>query len=43
MSVAEHHSNLAPWQLVARRTGAVIKDCRLTPDTQELDLEASAV
>ncbi|GAB4821954.1 hypothetical protein N2152v2_009000 [Parachlorella kessleri] len=39
MSVAEHHSNLAPWQLVARRTGAVIREVRLTPDTQELDLQ----
>lgn len=38
-TVAEHHSALAPWQLIARHTGAVIKDVRLTPNTQELDLE----
>ncbi|PSC71016.1 cysteine desulfurase [Micractinium conductrix] len=38
MSVAEHHSSLAPWQMVAEKTGAVIKDVELTPDTQEIDL-----
>ena len=25
ISVLEHHSNIIPWQLLARRTGAVIK------------------
>ena len=25
LSVMEHHSNIVPWQIVARRTGAVIK------------------
>lgn len=25
LSVAEHHSNIVPWQLVAQRTGAVLK------------------
>ena len=25
LSVAEHHSNLVPWQLLAQRTGAVLK------------------
>ena len=25
LSVAEHHSNLVPWQLLAERTGAVLK------------------
>jgi len=35
----EHHSNIVPWQLVARQTGAVI---RVAPvlDTGALDLEA---
>lgn len=39
LSVAEHHSNLVPWQLVAQKTGAVLKHVRLTPDTQELDMQ----
>lgn len=25
LSVAEHHSNLVPWQLAAQKTGAVLK------------------
>lgn len=25
LSVAEHHSNLVPWQMVAQRTGAVLR------------------
>lgn len=25
VSVAEHHSNLVPWQMVAQRTGAVLR------------------
>ncbi len=25
LSVAEHHSNVVPWQLLAARTGAVLK------------------
>jgi cysteine desulfurase/selenocysteine lyase len=33
----EHHANLVPWQMVARRTGAVLDFGRLTPDYQ-LDL-----
>ncbi|MDI3317175.1 MAG: cysteine desulfurase [Bacillota bacterium] len=32
----EHHSNLVPWQLVARETGASLVYARLTPDG-ELD------
>lgn len=39
LSVAEHHSNLVPWQLVAQRTGAVLKHVQLTQDTQELDMQ----
>lgn len=29
LSVMEHHSNLVPWQLIAARTGAVIKHVQL--------------
>jgi hypothetical protein len=39
LSVAEHHSNLVPWQLIAQKTGAVIKHVKLTKDSQELDLQ----
>lgn len=42
LSVAEHHSNLVPWQMVAQKTGAVLKHVRLTPDTQELDMQVRA-
>ncbi|MBE9181026.1 SufS family cysteine desulfurase [Oculatella sp. LEGE 06141] len=38
LSVMEHHSNLIPWQLLAQRTGAVLKFVELT-QTQEFDLE----
>jgi cysteine desulfurase / selenocysteine lyase len=38
LTVMEHHSNLVPWQIVAQRTGAVLKFVELTP-TQEFDLE----
>ncbi|MEO0867888.1 MAG: SufS family cysteine desulfurase [Cyanobacteria bacterium J06642_11] len=37
LSVMEHHSNLVPWQLVAQRTGAVLKHVHLG-ETQEFDL-----
>ena len=39
LSVAEHHSNLVPWQLVAQKTGAVIRHVKLTEDTQEIDMQ----
>ena len=32
LSVMEHHSNLVPWQLLAKRTGAVLKFVELTPE-----------
>ena len=35
----EHHANIVPWQLVAERTGAVIKVAELLPDGA-LDLDA---
>lgn len=38
LSVMEHHSNLVPWQLVAQRTGAVLKFVGLTTEG-ELDLD----
>ncbi|MBE9190239.1 SufS family cysteine desulfurase [Gloeocapsopsis crepidinum LEGE 06123] len=38
LSVMEHHSNLIPWQLLAQRTGAVLKFVELTAE-QEFDLE----
>lgn len=38
LSVMEHHSNLIPWQLLAQRTGAVLKFVELT-QSEEFDLE----
>ena len=38
LSVMEHHSNIVPWQLVAQKTGAVIRHVTLT-ESGELDLE----
>jgi len=38
LSVLEHHSNIVPWQLLAERTGCVLKFVKLT-DTQELDVD----
>lgn len=32
LTVAEHHSNLVPWQLLAERTGAVLRFAGLAPD-----------
>jgi cysteine desulfurase/selenocysteine lyase len=37
----EHHSNLVPWQQVAKRTGAAIRYIRLTADGR-LDMEHAA-
>lgn len=39
LSVMEHHSNLVPWQMLAQRTGAVLKHVPLT-ETEEFDLVA---
>jgi cysteine desulfurase / selenocysteine lyase len=36
LSVMEHHSNIVPWQMIAEKTGAIIKFVELT-DEQELD------
>ena len=37
LSVMEHHSNIVPWQIIAQKTGAVIKYVPLT-ETEEFDL-----
>ncbi|TVQ57309.1 MAG: aminotransferase class V-fold PLP-dependent enzyme, partial [Spirulina sp. DLM2.Bin59] len=39
LSMMEHHSNLVPWQMVAQKTGAVLKHVPLTA-TEEFDLVA---
>ncbi|MEB3341927.1 SufS family cysteine desulfurase [Okeania sp.] len=38
VSVIEHHSNFVPWQMIAQKTGAVLKFVELT-ETQEFNLE----
>ncbi|NJO42408.1 MAG: SufS family cysteine desulfurase [Cyanobacteria bacterium CRU_2_1] len=38
LTVMEHHSNLIPWQMIAQRTGAILKFVELT-ETQEFDLD----
>lgn len=38
LTVMEHHSNIVPWQLIAQKTGAVLKYVELTP-TEEFDFE----
>ncbi|BAM79720.1 cysteine desulfurase for iron-sulfur cluster formation sufS [Cyanidioschyzon merolae strain 10D] len=39
VSVAEHHANLVPWQLVAQRTGARLRHIPLLPQVQALDMD----
>ena len=39
VSTMEHHSNIVPWQLVAERTGAVVKPIPIT-DRGEIELDA---
>ncbi|NJL00220.1 MAG: SufS family cysteine desulfurase [Spirulinaceae cyanobacterium SM2_1_0] len=39
LSVMEHHSNLVPWQMVAQKTGAVLKHVPLNAD-ESFDLDA---
>lgn len=40
MTVAEHHSNIVPWQMIGQMTGAKLKYVGLTkdevPDMEEL-------
>ncbi|MEM9541431.1 MAG: SufS family cysteine desulfurase [Cyanobacteria bacterium P01_E01_bin.42] len=38
VSVMEHHSNLVPWQMVAQKTGAILKHVPLT-ETESFNLE----
>ena len=38
LSVMEHHSNLVPWQLMARRTGAGLRHVGITPQG-EMDMD----
>ena len=38
LTVMEHHSNLVPWQLLAERTGCVVRHVGVTPQGS-LDLE----
>jgi len=39
VSRMEHHANIVPWQLVASRTGAIVRVAEITPDGA-LDLDA---
>eukprot|EP01026_Neomeris_dumetosa_P031029 TRINITY_DN2467_c0_g1_i12.p1 TRINITY_DN2467_c0_g1~~TRINITY_DN2467_c0_g1_i12.p1 ORF type:complete len:453 (-),score=52.12 TRINITY_DN2467_c0_g1_i12:247-1605(-) len=39
-SVAEHHSNIVPWQIVAKKTGAKLKFLDLSPSETELDIDS---
>mgnify|MGYP000990083139 CR=1 FL=1 len=41
ISVMEHHSNIVPWQLLAQRTGAILRWFDITPDGR-LDLAKAA-
>jgi cysteine desulfurase / selenocysteine lyase len=38
ITAMEHHSNIVPWQIVAKMTGAVVRFCPVTPEG-ELDLD----
>ena len=40
ISELEHHANIVPWQLVAARTGAVLRVVPLTPDKTRIDVDA---
>ncbi|TNE97116.1 MAG: cysteine desulfurase [Deltaproteobacteria bacterium] len=39
ISTMEHHSNIVPWQMIAERTGAVVREIPVN-DLGEIDLEA---
>ncbi|KEO82877.1 cysteine desulfurase [Tumebacillus flagellatus] len=44
LTVAEHHSNLVPWQRVAKQRGAVLRFLPLRPDgTLDLDVAAREI
>jgi len=38
LSILEHHSNLVPWQILADRTGTILRFLSMTPDGR-LDLD----
>ena len=40
LSAAEHHSNLVPWQLLAQRSGAVLRFIELNED-QQIDVDTA--
>ena len=40
LSAAEHHSNLVPWQLLAQRSGAVLRFIELNDD-QQIDVDTA--
>ena len=40
ISELEHHANIVPWQLVAAKTGAVIRIVPLTSDKTQIDVDA---
>ncbi|XP_074578438.1 cysteine desulfurase 1, chloroplastic [Curcuma longa] len=37
LTIAEHHSSIVPWQIVAKKTGAVLKYVELTKEVPDLD------
>ncbi|MDX2319074.1 MAG: cysteine desulfurase [Moritella sp.] len=39
ISTLEHHANIVPWQMLAQRTGAILKVIPLLPST-DLDMQA---
>ena len=42
ITIAEHHSNLLPWQMVSRQTGAVLKFLECAPDGSYTDEQLKA-
>lgn len=42
ISITEHHSNLLPWQMVSRQTGAVLKFLECRPDGTLTDEEIAS-
>lgn len=39
LTVAEHHANIVPWQLLAERVGATVRYAQLDPATGGVDVE----
>jgi len=38
VSVLEHHSNLVPWQMVCKQTGATLRHVGLAKDGNGIDM-----